>query len=241
MAGSEGPRGRVVVAFGAKPGVGTSTLTANLAVVLRYTRAPSVILVEAHHALGDLASILDLTPSRHLDQALAEGLAAALLPHSSGVQVLLRSPEDTVPTSEQMRAVLAQARDRAAFTLLDAPARFDADLQVLLKEADCALMITTPERTSLRHAEWLFEQAATWGVAERVYVVINRWASESAVESAQLDAALGDRVLGRVPSSGRVMLEATQAGRLIVDHAPDHAVSKALRELAAALPASDGA
>ncbi len=231
MSGSGEQPGRVVVVFGPKPGVGTSVIAANLAIALR-ALAPRVLLLETHHDLGSQATILGLAPERHLADARDARLADALIPHGSGVDVLLRSPDAAGLTVPQLEALLGQARQLAPYTVVDSAPRLDATLRALAAAADDLLMVTTPETTVLRHGERLLQRAAEWGALARLGVIVNRAESESAVEAAELDAVFGARIVARLPSAGRLVVDAANAGRpFIVDDA-DHPLSRAIQALA---------
>jgi pilus assembly protein CpaE len=225
-------RGTLVVLFGAKSGAGTSAVAANLAIALRRVADARVILLEGHYDLGNLASLLDLAPERHLEQALGGSLADGLQRHGSGIEVLLRSPEGVAPTAAQQRALLQQACALAHYTLLDSPLRYDEAFRALLDEADRVLMVTTPEATALRHGERFLHQADAWGALPRLGVVVNRWESQSGVEPAQLQALFGSRIVGRLPSAGRLAVEAANTGRPFVVEASDHPLSRAVVALA---------
>jgi pilus assembly protein CpaE len=224
--------GSVLVLFGSKSGVGTSAIAANLAIALRQVSGAHVLLFEAHYDLGNQTSMLDLPPERHLGDALGGSVAGALLDHPSGSQVLLRAPDGDSPTPEQLHDLLRQARALARYTVVDSASRYDALFHALLDDADQVLMVTTPETTALRHGERFLQQAAAWGLAPKIQVVVNRWESESSVEPAQLQAEFGDRIVGRLPSAGRLAVEAANAGRPFVIEASDHPLSQAVTALA---------
>ncbi len=93
-------------------------------------------------------------------------------------------------------------------------------------------MVTTPEATALRHGERFLHQADAWGTRAPLGVVVNRWESESGVEPAQLHALFGARIVGRLPSAGRLAVDAANAGRPFVVEASDHPLSRAVVALA---------
>ncbi|HEY7065330.1 MAG TPA: hypothetical protein VII06_27885 [Chloroflexota bacterium] len=220
--------GTLVVLFGSKAGAGTSAVAANLAIALRQLAEARVILIEGHYDLGNLTSLLDLAPERHLGHALGGSLGDGLRAHPSGVDVLLRSPEGEAPTVAQQRAVLQQARALAPYIIVDSPLRYDELFHALLIEADDLLMVTTPEATALRHGERFLHQAEAWGILPQLAVVVNRWESESGVEPAQLQALFGSRIVGRLPSAGRLAVDAANSGRPFVSESREHPLSQAV-------------
>ena len=220
-----------MVVFGPKPGVGTSVIAANLAIAMR-ALAPRVILLEAHHDLGNQATILGLAPERHLAHALADGLADGLVAHSSRIDVLLRSPQAEGMTIAQLDALLRQAREWAPYTVVDSAPRLDATLRALAEAADDLLMVTTPETTVLRHGERVLQRADEWGALDKLGVIVNRAESESAVEATQLDALFGARIVARLPSAGRLVVDAANTGRPFIVDAAGHPLSRGIHALA---------
>lgn len=227
-----GRPGATIALFGLTPGVGASVLAANLAIALRQTSGAPVILFEAHYDLGNQASLLGLTPQRHLGHALDGSVAPALLRHESGIDVLLRSPFGLVPTRPQMHALLAQARATAAYTVVDSMFRYDDGFRGLLEEADRILLVTTPELAVLHRADRALRLITSWGLLDRLGVAVNRWESESAVAPAQLHALFGDRIIGRLPSAGPLVVESINTSQPFVMTATDHPLSRAVLALA---------
>ena len=96
-------QGKVFAFFGAKGGVGTTTLAVHLALHLTVTHGCKTLLIDHKHQLGHVALYLGLesTPY-HFDELLrnaerldAELLHGYLLRHSSGLDVLA-SPDELV-------------------------------------------------------------------------------------------------------------------------------------------------
>src|SRR5581483_2433202 len=96
LARTQTQRGKLWSVFGAKGGVGKTTLAVNLAVTL--TRQPNlrVALVDTDLEFGDIGAHLNLAPSRtimdlvlRLDDIDQELLDRVLIRHESGVKVLL--------------------------------------------------------------------------------------------------------------------------------------------------------
>ena len=59
-----GPQGSVITIFGAKGGVGKTTVAVNLAVALRQETGQAVALVDGDNGFGDVCGMLDMTPER---------------------------------------------------------------------------------------------------------------------------------------------------------------------------------
>ena len=92
------PEGSVITVFGAKGGVGKTTIAVNLAVALARETTQSVVLVDGDTGFGDVAGMLDVAPERDimdlmrdLGKVSRETLAKYLVRHSSGLNVLTSS------------------------------------------------------------------------------------------------------------------------------------------------------
>lgn len=214
-----GSRGFVIALVGLKPGVGASGIAVNLAVGLRRLTRRRLILLDAHFDLGTQEHHLGLQPERHLDHALESTLADALLRHRSGIEVLLRSPNFTLPSAAQLHDLFAQARRLARYTVVDVPARPDATHQVLLTHADLILVVATPEDTALRHAEWRLAQVEAWGHRRKVRVVMNRWQQDGGFDSATLRGLFGVEILALLPLDAHLVVHAGNRGEPYVSQA----------------------
>jgi pilus assembly protein CpaE len=97
-----GSEGSVITVFGAKGGVGKTTIAVNVAVALAQETTQSVVLVDGDNGFGDVAGMLDLTPERDLTDLMRdlgkvtrETLPKYLVRHASGLNVL-SAPADTL-------------------------------------------------------------------------------------------------------------------------------------------------
>ena len=120
-----GPRhkafGRVVAFYGAKGGVGSTTLAINTAIALHGEMKHSVALVDANFQFGDHRVFLDLGPDqRSIIDAItataidAEVLRRVVVRHDSGIDLLLAPPTPEIGRAGQRRTTPPAARCRAA-------------------------------------------------------------------------------------------------------------------------------
>ncbi len=98
-----GPKGLIITVFGAKGGVGKSTIAANLGVALSSALAQSVVLVDGDNNFGDAAAMLDLKPDRSIVDLLKDvdaveqgNVAEYLTQHESGLRVLAAPREPLI-------------------------------------------------------------------------------------------------------------------------------------------------
>jgi pilus assembly protein CpaE len=117
-------QGHVVVLFGLKGGIGRSTLAANLAIGLAQQHGKRVALINADLWYNAQATLLDLHSDKsiaslayHTMDLDAESLRNVLVPHPSGVQVLLGPADpvlvETIPPELPARVASAYHRWRS--------------------------------------------------------------------------------------------------------------------------------
>lgn len=230
--------GRVIALCGPKAGVGTTVLACNLAVALSVL-GEDVILVDADGSFGSVATVMGL-PRREVDSQapVAEGLTE----HRSGVRVLttpsgvgkgaIGDVERSTDHLQRLVRIIARVRPEAGTIVVDTPTAVYPSAPSVLSQADSILFVVTPEVTAILRATAFLQFCKAHGLAERVRVIINRFASDAAIPAGQIDQAFGDRIVARLPSCGPLVLEAVNQGRPFVEAAPGEELSIRVFDLA---------
>ncbi len=142
-----------------KGGVGTSNLALNLALALA-ARGKAVTLVDADFGLANLDLLCGVTPACDLGDVLASGrpLADAILTGPHGLRILAgahgtRTMADLLADApRRLIAEMAAIEDDSEFLLIDAGSGLDPSIAALAEAADGAVLVTTPEPTSIADA-----------------------------------------------------------------------------------------
>ncbi|MGJ5675750.1 MAG: septum site-determining protein MinD [Nostochopsis sp.] len=150
---------RIIVITSGKGGVGKTTITANLGIVLA-KMGNQVALVDADFELRNLDLVLGLEKriiytlfdvlagECRLEQALVKDKrqpGLALLPAAQK-----RTKELVTP--EQIKPLLNDLAQKYQYVLIDSPAGIDAGFETAIAAATEALVIATPEISSVRDA-----------------------------------------------------------------------------------------
>lgn len=236
-------RGRIIVCFGSKGGVGKTTIAVNLAVALKQRTSQRVALFDADFFFGDVGIHLNLPTTRtvldlldradRFDSAVADEV---LVPHSSGLEALLgpTHPEDADQiTPEHMEQVLTFLAHQYDYVVVDTQPSYDDRMLMVLDQADAILVIVTPEVGPLKNTSLLLDLAVKLGLSlSKVHIVVNRANSNVGIESVEIERALQHQVAYRVVSGGRPVVLSVNRGVPLVVEQPDHPFSQQILKMA---------
>jgi pilus assembly protein CpaE len=239
-------QGTIITVFGAKGGIGKTTIASNLAVALATEAHQTVALVDMDTRFGDVAITMDIPVersiadlARNLDNVDRNSLGDYLVQHSSGVRIL---PAPTRPsdwrnlTAAHIRDVvdiLAQTHD---FVILDTPGAFNEIVAAAIEVGTMILLVTTLDLASIKDTvlalEMLHERFGNDD--ERIKIVLNRAGMDTGVREKDVERTLDCGLWWRIPQDNEVVKSA-QLGRPIVLHRPNSKVSIEIREMARTL------
>jgi len=216
--------GKILSFFGAKGGVGTTTLAVHLAMFLVNARGKRVLIIDNHKQLGHVCLYLGLEGSQHyfnelvrnvarLDQDLLRGFIAT---HSSGLDVL-SSPDvhgtvqDT--NTESVERTLEFLRTLYDFVILDCEVSFDDTNLAVVDLSSLVYLIATPEigaiRDLSRYVDGLIQNEQ---VTEKLQLVINRYSSREAVTIEQIEKAVRLQIAIKIPNNYGELQQAINIG-----------------------------
>lgn len=152
--------GEVIVVASGKGGVGKSTITASLSYALAL-RGYSVLAVDADVGLRNLDILLGLEDRSlfNLADVLTDKckLSKAIIPHDDVKKLFflpspqLALPDDINPAA--MKNLFSELADEYDFVFVDCPAGIGRGFMNAIAGADRALVVATPDNTSIRDAD----------------------------------------------------------------------------------------
>ena len=240
-----GPKGLVVTVFGAKGGVGKTTVATNLGVALASNLGQSVVLVDADHTFGDVADMLELPPDRSIVEFVREleslergNVDQCLLKHDSGLWVL-PAPRDALQwrsvTADSLRGIIHLLARRFDVVLIDTAATLSESSLAVLEEASMVLWVTSTDFSSINNSLSGFESLRQISYPDgRIRLVLNVTSSDDGVRPAKIEEALKREFFWSVPYDNRVRT-GSQIGKPAILASPDSPGSKALLKLAQAV------
>jgi pilus assembly protein CpaE len=220
--------GRLVCFYGAKGGVGTTTLAINTAIaLLRHRRR--VALMDANLQLGDERVFLDMSlDSPSIVNAISEpDLDADLLKklvvrHHSGLELLLAppNPEQADIVVERQRAhpesmlnILRLLRRSYDYTLVDMAKTIDDFNLQLFDEADIIYVVMTADLSCLKNVRLVLETMDSLGYERgKAQLVLNRSNAYTGINVDNAESALGRRIDHQVINDYRGAISALNSG-----------------------------
>jgi pilus assembly protein CpaE len=242
---SRAPGQRIAV-FGAKGGVGKTTIAVNLAIALAAGASSSVVLVDGDLTFGDVSVHLNLTPTRTILDLLErvedldrEVFNQALIRHDSDVRVLLspfRPEQAERVTPEHIQAILDSLACYYDYVVVDCPASYDDVTLAILENADRVLIVVTPEIGPVKNTGVFLDLAAEIGIAEdKLMLVLNRANSEVGISAGEIENTLRVALPFHLNSGGRPVVLSVNRGRpLLLEH-PQHPFSLGIKKIAQAV------
>jgi pilus assembly protein CpaE len=235
--------GTITTVFGAKGGIGKSTIAVNLAVAFA-GQGSSAVIVDLDTGFGDVTAMLNLRAERTLrdlvrdiDRVTREDLKEYVVRHESGLDVLASPPVlewRSLPPDDIRRVIelLAKHYDKV---ILDTSGTLNDVSEVALDVATIILWVTTSEFTSVRDSmDALRALESLSAPRERMRIVLNASSADDSVRTQTVQDVLQKDVFWQVPYDKRVR-QGTHFGQPIVLSAPQSVAARSLIDLAAVI------
>ncbi len=231
---TQGASGRVLSMFGAKGGVGTTTLAVHLATFLVQQHNKRILLIDHKQQLGHVALYLGLKDTQYhftellrsadrLDRKLLEGF---VLKHKSGLEVIA-SPENAMFHSGSKRGDLERVmeflRMEYDYILVDSVVGYEDTQLSLLDQADEIYLVSTPDVAALRDLARLVENLSLGEEGmKKLRLVINRATADDSISSQQIQKAVRFPVSLSIGNSYFEVMRAINAGEPIRPEGKSH-------------------
>lgn len=248
QAAAEAPQGQVLTVFSTKGGVGKSLIAVNTAVALSES-GKNVCLIDLDVNSGDVAIMLQLTPSRTINDLVAfngliddHAIESILTRHSDRLAIVaapvrLDSPDHA--TAIDIGNMIDTLKAMFDFVVIDTSGVFDDNALTALDRTDTIILVATldiPALKGLKLATGTLDllnfPRTTWKF------VLNRADGKVGLTTDEFESTLGLKADTSLVSS-REVLSAVNRGEALVRAYPSHPNSKAITALALSFVKTD--
>jgi pilus assembly protein CpaE len=253
-AGDAPALGRLAVFYGAKGGVGTTTMAINTAIALVRDAKRSVSLLDANLQFGDLrvfldlgldtASIVNAISEPDLDRDLLQKL---MVKHHTGIDVLPApaTPEAADIVVERQRLhpealsnVLNLSRKLYDYTLVDTAKTIDDFGLQLFDEADVIFVVMTADLSCLKNVRLVLETMSSLGFERsKVQLVLNRSNAFTGINVNNAESALGRKIDYQITNRYDIAIKALNSGEPFMSSSPDTPLGRSVIDFERALDA----
>lgn len=243
-----GSAGTVVTVFGAKGGIGKTTITTNVAVSVAKHTDNSVLIMDLDTRFGDVAIMLDIDPKVTVADVCAKAstldrdtFRESLVEHSSGVWVL---PSPKHPSEwrsvqvEDLKTVVAMAARMFDYVILDTPGAFNDIVGAALDVATQVIVVTSVDMASIKDTAFILDVLESESFPEeRLLLTVNHPNGANTIRSADIERVLRKPVYWEIPHDGETTL-ASQVGQPVAIAKPKSRAAQNMAGLAAKLTGS---
>ncbi|HEY8180028.1 MAG TPA: response regulator [Candidatus Limnocylindria bacterium] len=241
--------GRLAVLYGAKGGVGTTTIAINTAIAMGRELRRRTALIDANLQFGDLRVFLDLgLDTASIVNAVSEPdldtdlLRKLIVRHHSGVDLLLAppSPEAADIVMERQRTdpttvstLLNLFRKMYDYTFVDMVKTIDDFNLQLFDEADVIFVIMTADLSCLKNVRSVLETMDHLGYERaKVQLVLNRSNAYTGINVNNAESALNRKVDYQVINEYRGAISALNSGEPFMSSRPDGPLGRSVADFA---------
>ena len=231
---------RVITVFGAKGGLGKSTIAANLAVKLAEKRK-KVALVDLDLQFGDLNIFLDLEPKDTIVELVQDvvtpnidSVRSYMSVHSSGVHVLCapRSPEYAeLVSADKVQSLLSLLRTYYDYVIVDTSPSFTDVTITAIESSSMLFFVTGLDISILRNSKLSVSLLESLQQTDKIKLIVNRAVDMNSITINDVQKIIGYPIWAKLPSDYKVAVNALNRGVPFVTGAPNSKLSASISGL----------
>ncbi|MCL4241415.1 MAG: response regulator [Dehalococcoidia bacterium] len=241
--------GTILTVFGAKGGIGKTTITTNIATAIARDTDSSVLVMDLDTRFGDVAIMLDIDPAVTVAEMAGQvatldraSFKAALVEHESGVFVLPspKHPNDWRQVQADDIKELARFASRMFdYVILDTPGAFNDVVGAALEVATQVLVVTSVDMASIKDTSFILDVLESEGFPDdRLFLTVNHPNGANTIRAADIERVLRKKVFWEIPHDAQMTM-ATQIGLPVVLARPKSRAASNLAGLAGKITGRD--
>lgn len=227
----------VVTIFGAKGGLGKTTLAVNLAVKLAENNK-KVALVDLDLQFGDTHIFLDIDPTDTIAELFQESsnfnidsVKSFMTIHSCGIHLLSspKSPESAeLISADKIQSLLHLLQTYYDFVIIDMPPFFSDVTITALECSSTILFVTGLDISILKNSKISLTLLDSLQQTEKIRLIVNRAVDISSIKVSDVQKILGYPIWAKLPSDYKVAVTALNRGVPFVTGSPGSTLSQSI-------------
>jgi pilus assembly protein CpaE len=236
-------KGAIIVVFGPKGGIGTTTLAVNLAIALQQRPDTVVALVDASLQFGDVSVFLNLQPTRNISDLIAsiddldaESLNIVATAHASGVKVLLAParPENAdLVQPEHIKIILDEMAHFYDYIVVDTATVINEMVLTAMDRASRIVLVATPDIPAIKNARLFFEITDALNYEpSKIMLVLNKMDKRTGITAQMIEDNVKHPVSAQIPLDETVVFSSINRGVPFMVDARNKPIAQAIQQLA---------
>ncbi len=244
---SHAHRGKVIVIYSPRGGVGRTMVATNLAIALQTADTPTVV-VDAALQFGDVAaclnlqtrnSLLDLVEqASELDAELVERIS---IHHASGLKVIAapaRPEQAETVQGAQISKVIRFLTTIFQYVVVDTSAALNEATIGALDASDVAILIGAPDLPTIKNLRMFFDLGEALNLTpQKIILIMNRMDKRYGISAEKVADLLKQPIVSQIPLDDRVVPLSTNNGEPFLLQDRTKPVARAILEMAQAIKA----
>ena len=237
---------QVILFYGAKGGVGTTTIAINSAIALHKELGRRVCLIDASLQFGDHRVFLDLG----LDRMSVVDLATAptvdidlihqvLVKHESGIELLLAPPSPETAelvTQDHLPNLIGLMKNDFDYIVIDMDKRLDEVNLRIMDVADTIYLVMTADLPCLKNVRLVLETIGHLGYSgNKVKLILNRSNAFTGINVKNAESALKRKIDFQIINEYRSAIGALNSGAPFMYTKSDSVLGKDVLDFVKAL------
>jgi pilus assembly protein CpaE len=252
VAATRRPGRRLIVVYSPKGGVGTTTVSVNLALAIAARTPTEVALIDLTSMGGHCATNLNLRPKLTIADLIrdSQGMISPeilrttyLTRHEGGVLVLAGTAEpSTTPlmSGDEASRIIEGVLAAVPTVVVDLGSHLDDRVLAALDIADDVVVVVTPDFPALKSVHAFFDYLGQVNTkASEPTVVVNEMYALQTLTPGDIETAIGRRVTIRIPYDPLLYLRAANQGHPVFGSAPTSQPARRYDQLTAILLGED--
>jgi septum site-determining protein MinD len=233
MTSDEIKKGKVISVISVKGGVGKTTISTNLGMILSKNYNLRCLVIDGDLKLPTVGFHLDIIePGVTIHDFLKSksAIIQAVQTHSSGLHVILGSLSDENTSSEKLREGIQEIAKQYDYVILDTSPSIDADLKNMIISSDEVIVVSGPDYPSISGSMKAVKLAKELNIPVRGAVINHHDGADDELAK-ETAAILEVPVLAIIPEDPKVR-EALTRKQPVILYSPNSPAGKEMVRLA---------